>query len=59
MYRQWKHKMKNFVTTNTLKQNIESEFMYRAQKGRTSYTMEEIIYIVWKVIDETVWEVTK
>lgn len=47
-------KRKAFV--KKLKQAVESEFMYRARYGRTHYSMEEVIYVVNKVIDDTVWE---
>lgn len=56
MSKQWKHELKNFVTTDELKKEIEQEFMFRAKSGRVQYSMEEIIYIVSKVIDDTVWE---
>ena len=35
-----------------IKQAIADEFKYRASKGRTNYSMEEVIYIVNEVIDE-------
>ena len=56
MSKQWKHELKNFVTTDELKKEIEQECMFRAKSGRVQYSMEEIIYIVSKVIDDTVWE---
>ena len=36
-----------------IKQAVADEFKYRASQGRTNYSMEEVIYIVSEVIDET------
>ena len=42
--------------TDKIKQAITDEFKYRASQGRTNYSMEEVIYIVNEVIDETDFE---
>ena len=39
-----------------IKKTIEQEFMYRAKYGRTNYSMEEVIYITCKVVEECFWE---
>ena len=42
--------------TDKIKQAIADEFKYRANQGRTNYSMEEVIYIVNEVINETDFE---
>lgn len=39
-----------------LKKEIEEDFLIRAKQKRTHYSFEEVIYIVWKCIDDFEWQ---
>lgn len=39
-----------------IKQAIEYEFCYRAKFGRVIYSMEAVLYITNKVLDDMLWE---
>lgn len=42
--------------TDKIKRAVADEFKYRASKGRTNYSMEEVLYIINEVIDEVNFE---